>query len=426
MSWSSAPDLRAQLLRLWERGELLRAGLPAGNEAGEGGRGAAALPTAESAAGSAGRGRFPLRLTLKTPSPDDITHRFDAVRAWVAAITSTPHVRLEWQEVRHRVQGSQRLPASAWVDRLDDALAWIGKRAEYARFRALHAETATRQPLLLAWLEKRPLRALALAAEWSRVLDVVAWLQAHPRPGLYLRQVDLPGIHTKFIESHRSVLTELLDLALPQAAIDPLRTGAQQFAARYGFRDKPGHIRFRVLDPALALLPGVECPDLALDADSFARLRLEVARVFITENETNFLAFPRIDKAIVIFGAGYGWEALARSAWLQRRPIHYWGDIDTHGFAILAQLRARFAHVESLLMDRATLLAHEALWGREDSPRPADVSRLTAEERSLYEDLRDHRIRPSLRLEQEHIGFGWLEKALKIFHAVDDFQPSDG
>ena len=54
-----------------------------------------------------------------------------------------------------------------------------------------------------------PLRALELAAEWSRLLDVVSWLQAHPRPGVYLRQVDLPGIHTKFIESQRGVLADL-------------------------------------------------------------------------------------------------------------------------------------------------------------------------------------------------------------------------
>ena len=191
-------------MRLWERGELLRE------------------------APDSGARRFPLRLTLKTPAADDITWRFDTVRAWVAAISATPHIRLEWQETRHRVQGAQRLPASAWVDSLDEALAWIGKRAEHARFRALHAETATRQPLLLPWLERRPLRALELAAEWSRLLDVVAWLQAHPRPGVYLRQVDLSGIHTKFIESQRGVLAELLDLALPAEAIDPARLFIKQ------------------------------------------------------------------------------------------------------------------------------------------------------------------------------------------------------
>jgi hypothetical protein len=65
-------------------------------------------------------------------------------------------------------------------------------------------------------------------------------------------------------------------------------------------------------------------------------------RVFITENETNFLAFPEVADAIVVFGAGYGWEALARASWLHRCQLHYWGDIDTHGFAILDQLRGYF------------------------------------------------------------------------------------
>ena len=37
----------------------------------------------------------------------------------------------------------------------------------------------------------------------GRLLDVVTWLRAHPRPGIYLRQVDLPGIHSKFIERHK-------------------------------------------------------------------------------------------------------------------------------------------------------------------------------------------------------------------------------
>ena len=44
MSWSTAPDLRAQVMRLWERGELLREGLDAATS------------------------RFPLRLGLRAPA----------------------------------------------------------------------------------------------------------------------------------------------------------------------------------------------------------------------------------------------------------------------------------------------------------------------------------------------------------------------
>jgi len=139
---------------------------------------------------------------------------------------------------------------------------------------------------------------------------------------------------------------------------------------------------------------------------------LPIERVFITENETNFLAFPPEARALVVFGEGYGWEALARAEWLQRSPLHYWGDIDTHGFAILDQLRGHFPHATSLLMDRQTLLAHRAHWGEEPEPVRHDLPRLTPVEAAVYDELRFERLQPRLRLEQERVGFDWLIERL--------------
>lgn len=388
MTWTGSSELKAQLMRLWDRGELLRDVVT-------------------------GNARFPLRLALKSPGSADITDRFDVVRTWSAQLAATDSLRVEWREVRHRVQGTQKLPASVWIDTLEDALLWLGKRREWERFSAQVSATQQTQPALLRWLEKRPLQALELVAEWPRLLSIVEWLVEHPRPGIYLRQVDLPGVHSKFIEAHRGVLAELLDLALPADAVDISKTGVSQFAARYGFLTKPTRIRLRVLDPAILPIPGQLCMDVTLDADSFSRLALTVRHVFITENETNFLAFPPVVGAVVIFGAGYGWDALERSQWLRNCAIHYWGDIDTHGFCILNQLRGHFGHVDSFLMDRATLDAHTAVWGNEDKPLLADLHRLTADERALYDDLRDNRIRAGIRLEQEHIGFLWLSSRLQ-------------
>jgi hypothetical protein len=387
MSWSTASDLREQLSRLWARGELLRP-----------------LATGET--------RFPQRLTLKGPSSSELAERFEAVRGWITEIVAIPRIRIEWREIRHRVHGTQRLPQSVWVDTLDDALAMIGKRADAARFEALLAQTRATNPALLAWLAKRPLQAIELADAWSRLLKVVAWMETHPRPGIYLRQVDIPGVHSKFIEAHRSVLSELSDLVLPSKAIASEQAGASRFATRYGFLDKPIGIRFRVLDERIALLPGPALPDVTLDADSFAKLDVPVRRVFITENETNFLAFPDAANSIVVFGAGYGWDALARAEWLWRCSIHYWGDIDTHGFSILDRLRRRFVHAVSFLMDRPTLMAHEALWGSEPDQVVHDLPSLTEAEQTLYDELRDNRIRNNLRLEQEMIGFGFVRAAL--------------
>jgi hypothetical protein len=387
MNWTRPAALRAQLQKLWERGDLL-------------------------ASVVSGEAFFPRRLTLKGPSSQEMADRFDEVRAWIAELRALPHCRVELREFRHRLFGANAVPDAVWVDTFDDALALIGKRREAARFATLLELTRERQPQLLAWLAKKPLRVLELADDWRRLLDIVAWLQGHPRPAIYLRQVDIPGVHSKFIEAQRPLLGELFDLVLPAGAIDSSVSGVSQFARRYGFRDKPQRIRFRLLDRRHSLLPGDLEQDLTLDARSFAHLDPQVERVFVTENEINFLAFPPLPDSLIVFGSGYGFETLADAAWLSRCRIHYWGDIDTHGFAILDQLRAHFVHVESFLMDRATLLAFATQWGEEDRQTLRELPRLNAQEGALYDDLRDNRLRRNLRLEQERIGFGWVEAAL--------------
>jgi len=384
MNWSTPADLRAQVQRLWERGDLLRATV-------------------------SGALSWPLRLNLKIPGASDLSERFEAVRDWVRTIAATPCVRIEWRTWNHRVQGAQQLPTAAWLDSVQDALVFVGKMRQAQRFEALWQHTAAAQPALLAWLDRRPLQALESAERWERLLALVAWVQAHPRPGVHLRQVDVPGVDSKFIEAHRGTLAELLDLALPGDAVETSAKGVGQFTRRFGFLDKPVRIRFRLLDAALPSLPGCTgLSDITLDAASFATLTLPVERVFITENEINFLAFPTVARAIVLFGAGYGWEPLARALWLHRCHLHYWGDIDTHGFAILDQLRVHFPHAQSLLMDRETLHAHRAHWGEEPEPARHDLPRLTPEEAAVHDDLRFDRIRPRLRLEQERVGYGWV------------------
>lgn len=113
------------------------------------------------------------------------------------------------------------------------------------------------------------------------------------------------------------------------------------------------------------------------------------------------------------FGFGYGVERLAGIDWLRLQPLHYWGDIDTHGFAILDGLRADLPHVESFLMDRETLMGHRRLWTREHDPYSGGLPRLNGPEQSLYDDLRYDRFGEHIRLEQERIPFQWVMRALR-------------
>ncbi len=427
-TWTSPADLRAQLMRRWDNGDMLAARVEPAEPAEPAGQ-------FEQTERAEPAGMFPLRLTLSAPSSADLSERFDEVRAWAAALVQSsseasgaPTYRLLMREVRHRVIGQNSLPAQAWVDTAAAALRMLGKTGEARRFDALCAATRQAQPALLAWLRRQPLRALELADKWPALLSVVAWMQAHPRPDIYLREVDLPGIHSKFLEAQRALFAELFDLTLPAQAINADARGATQFALRYGFRDKPLRVRFRCADRLVlrdshcqlelgnqavnAARNAAGSGDFTVSQARFARLRFDRPQVFITENEINFLTFPLTANRLVIFGAGYGFEALASARWLAQCELHYWGDIDTHGFAILDQLRALFPHVQSFLMDRDTLVSHRAQWTPEPQPTTRDLPRLNSQESALYNELRWLKLgEASVRLEQERIAFGMVQRA---------------
>ncbi len=389
MSWTTAADLRTQLKRWWDRGALLTT-LADNHDA------------------------FPRRLKLKKPASTEMTDQFPEVQHWIKSLErEAKYYRLVWREVNHRVLGVNKVPAEVWVDSLADALAFIDKRRDAKRFAELKILALERRLAVIPWLQKRPLRALELADDWPRLLDIIAWTARHPHPGLYLRQVDIPGVDSKFIESHRAVLSELFDLVLPPEAIDQSASGVRGFCRRYGFCDKPIRPRFRILDPGLALLHTGTDQDITVTHDTFARLNIPVNTVFMTENEINFLSFPSIEKSLVIFSSGYGFEALAEAQWLRSRRIYYWGDIDTHGFAILDQMRAHFPQAISFLMNRETLQTHQAHWGVEPQQEIRELQRLTSEETALYDDLRENHFGERVRLEQERVGFDWIRKSLE-------------
>lgn len=421
--WTTSGELRSQVEKLWERGDLGRAVI------------SAAIGPAPTGDGDGLRETtFPLRLTLRRPTARELSERFDEARAWIDDLDATPGIRIERRRVKHRVLGANDLPAEARVQTLDDALAVAGCRTEAAALEDLARATAARRPALISWLRLRPRLGVEHAGVWEQLLDVVDWIERHPNPGVYLRQVDLPGTDTKLIETHRRVLAELIDLSVPSAVVEPAATGIRGFERRYGFRSKPNLVRFRILDPdrQLAGLAGRDGPsapppafgaepstvvappaDVTVDAATFARLDPDVGTVFFVENEINYLVFPELADAMVIWVAGFGTERLATADWLTSRSLRYWGDIDTHGFAILDELRRRFAAVESFLMDRQTLLDHRSRWVVESEQETRDLPRLTAAEVALYDDLRRNHLGQYVRLEQERIRYSHVQAAIE-------------
>lgn len=318
--------------------------------------------------------------------------------------------RIDFEPVAHRQLGEQNLPSRIYFETEQDFLRFIGKLRDATQFKQLSQQTVERHPALAKVLHDKPRWLLDNLAVWNKLLNVATWFIAHPRPDIYIRQIDLPGIDSKFIEQHKTQLTILLDALLPIPAIE---REAKSFEQRYGLRFDQHLIRFRLLDPSIAV---AELTDLTLPLEDFCCLELPLETVFITENKINGLAFPPYPKAMVIFALGYGIGSLAEAVWLKTKRIVYWGDLDTHGFAILSRLREMFPHVESMLMDSATLAENRTLCVTEASPVKEILAFLTENERATFNAL----LSPegiALRLEQERIPFGRIELFLRGFKA---------
>ncbi len=382
--WTTPADVRAALQRHWDSGRLLVSRVP-GHEAD----------------GT----QFPLRIPVRKPRSADLGSQWDAVQTWAADLLGAAGFRVETAPVSHRALGTQRLPTAVWVDTAEQALRHIRRTADASRFDRLVAAT---DPENLEWVARHPLRLLEIGADWQAVQAVAQWLRANPVAGVYVRQVDLPGVHTKIIETHKRTLADLVP--------GPPTGGSGWFERRYGFLTGPGMVRFRALDPTLHLLPGV--PELTLRATDFARLCPPARTVFVTENLTNFLCWPDADASLVVFGAGNeAPELLADVPAIRDALLFYAGDIDTHGFAILDRFRAALPHTQSLLMDAETLLSHRELWVEEPTQITRDLPHLRPDEQQVYDGLRTGRWGQRVRLEQERIAFDRVREAVREVHA---------
>ena len=375
-SWTGAPELRALAQRSWERGELLREAI---------------RPT----------GLYPRRRPLKRPSAAQLRDDYPAVRAWAAALHGASGAfRLETTEAGRTTIGANLVPSAAVFTSPADEAGFIGRRRELERFSQLAEAVLAHEPALESWLLRKALQALEIASDLPDLVRAARWFADHPAPGVYLRQLALPGIHTKFLETHRRVLDELV------SALDPERPGGS-FEARHGLITETPPVRFRLLDPALAFPGGAT--DVVLRVSDFARLRLDVDTVIVVENKVTFLSLPELPRTVAVFGAGFG-SGTRVPAWVADAVLLYWGDLDSHGFAVLDQHRAAHPHVESLLMDRETLLAHRELWVEDPKPTRAALPRLTAAEAEVYAELTSG-LGPSewsgVRLEQEYVRWDW-------------------
>jgi hypothetical protein len=375
--WTTPDDIAAKARRRWDDGTLLR--------------------------GYAANAPFEvIDIPVRGPKPSEIGDDLGAVRDWVALLDAgrrdDRRYTLQWQTVGGRHIGRNELPGRAVVSSFGQAWALLGVGESVRRFDEALAVTDS-HPAVHKWATAHPHRALELHDEMPRLVAAYEWLNVHRNSGRYLREISAPGVDTKFAERHRSTLAAMLAVASTPSG----------FLSGLGLQSKPDFVRLR---PAPALGLPSPATELAMRAAELADLSIAPRSAIVVENEITYLSVDVPKDGIVIWGKGFDIDRVGRLPWLVDVDVTYWGDIDTHGFAILNRLRAWLPQTQSTLMDQATLMAHRDRWVEEDRPTKAALSRLTPEEHDLYEDFVADSLGKRVRLEQERIDWGWASGAL--------------
>ncbi len=361
---------------------------------------------------------FPMVIPFKKPAAGTLLQNFDAIQAWLQTLRGGSREQkgygyeIQYTEVRHRQLGLQCLPSRIEIPGRKDFLRLIGKETQFVQFQEDLRRIQREQPALLPLVRDKPGHLLKYAGRWSQLLAALDYFVKNPRPNQYLRELEIGGVDSKFLEQHRRIVAELLDYLLPASAINQHVTGLTHhgFERRYSLKYDEALIRFRLLDPALYPMPGID--DISLPLSQFCHLKIPCRQVIITENKINGLVFPQLPASLIIFGLGYGIQQLESVRWMHEVPIWYWGDIDSHGFSILARLRRIFPQTRSFLMDSATLLHKPEIWGNEEESQRCleTLPQLNGEEEQLYTDLQNNRYGTNIRLEQERISFSLLKR----------------
>ena len=337
--------------------------------------------------------RFPLGATTRTKLQVDWRTTYQPLisrwRTWAREHPVTLH-----NEPKRVYTTTQDVPTHIEVADLDTAAVLVGDPwpSRLANARTRLARIAARFPTTFD--RTRLIRATDRYSDvdFGLLLTVATWFKDNGAPGCTPRQVPIPGIHGKWLDTHQPeilALSGLEDLGL--------------------LPRHPPRIHFTYLDPTY-LGAGARRHDSATVGDSYMPPYRPTV-VVISENKDTAIHFPPVAGGIAIEGEGFGGKTAAAFSWLtSARHLYYWGDIDTHGYEILNGWREDGVPVKSILMDSATYDAYEPYGTDTDRHgnllKPSNAKplpHLTTEERHMYQRLVALELPGHRRVEQERI-----------------------
>ena len=354
---------------------------------------------------------FNLEMRVSNLTKNDIYKDLKEISSWVEEIENNSKMNLGYgYEIKYRElhdigKKVYKFPHYISIISNKDAILLLKKKKDVEKFKLNSKKLIANFPELSDYIYDKPFKILNIE-NIDNIIAVLLWFKNNKNRNFYIRELDIEGVDTKFIENNFPLLKELLPVIL----IDERIEYSEDFSQMFGFKRKPNLVRFRILDPEKYIL---NFSDISVPIEEFSQWKNSFSKIFIVENEINFLCFPKVENAVILFGSGYKAGLLQKASWLNERDVYYWGDIDTHGFSILSNVRKDIKNVKSFLMTEEILLKHKDMWVIEKEQSKNDGVYLTPEEASVLYKLKKNVYGKNVRLEQERIRYSFLKEYLK-------------
>ena len=196
-------------------------------------------------------GQWPIAVPLGVPTEQQTRASLSAVQQWAETWRRWQgEGDLVWTERRWAEVGTQQLPERLLLHTPRQVVRWLGEEARW------QSANARQQQLLQMW----PQLAAKLAGHFIVLADypetdfqcliaTLQWLTAHPESGLYIRQLPVPGVDSKWLASRKTLIVELLQAIRETPERD-------DFFTVTGIRRKPVLMRCRLLDTRLRCVVG--------------------------------------------------------------------------------------------------------------------------------------------------------------------------
>ena len=337
---------------------------------------------------------------------------FNSIFAWVDSwkfFSKSGIGEVEYTQKRIGTLRPSAVPTRLILHNIQGCFNYINKNGEMECFLKTYNRIKKFNPLLKKWVlrEYKMFRYPCYKLDdFERIADKIKETISADAPYIYKRELEIPGVDTKFFEKNIEAIREMYN-TLHGTSLANAKELYKELHIVKPPEDKE-FIPIRFLDTKYR---EDNISIVKIHYTELKQLSIRPRKVYIVENKETFYHFPKVANSVVIFGAGISVSGFLKDIpWIEEADdVYYWSDLDTNGFQMLNNMRKIYPKIHSFLMNTETIKLTKQFAVEDTGSDFERFEHLTPAEDECFIYLKEKR----LRIEQEKIPWSYVVKSIE-------------